>query len=382
MVRLRRLVACLLAANAACIFPLSSDPTATESDPDEDDDGTTAVDPTTAAAPTTGADPATTTSSSTDTGIDDTGSEPQPTGWPPDDDRLEPILTEVWEFEAMDLGDVDGDGRLDLVTSGTGYPPRVDVYPGLGDGSFVDRDAAVVTELFGFSRFVLGDVDGDGRSDVLAYGTGFPPRVTVYTGDAGFGFTELGTTDLFESTHMHAGDLTGDGRADLVIGKGDSVYPWLQVWPGTPAGLADAPIFEAQPWAYDLLRSGDVDGDGRIDVVTASAGYPPQIYVHAGDGAGGFGEPEIAQIWQFSMLDVGDIDGDGRADVASDIPNNAWRFQHYRSLPDGWAEAVTHEGYTFDRLELGDVDGDGCADLVVRATGYPARIAVYLASTF
>jgi len=382
MVRLR-LAACLLAANSACIFPLSPDPTATEgsADEDDDDDTTTAAAATGEVDPTTGS-PATTSTPPGTTG-DATASDPDPqtSGWPDDIDRIEPVVTEVWNFEAMDLGDVDGDGRLDLVTSSTGAPPRLTVYPGLGDGSF-DRDAAVDTEVYTFSQFVLGDVTGDGRSDVLAQGTGSPPRVTVYAGGADLGFTELATTELFVFEHMHAGDLTGDGRADLVIGDGDRSYPWVQVWPGTPAGIADAPVFEGEPWAYQLLRSGDVDGDGRLDVVTASAGFPPQIYVHAGDGAGGFGEPVIAAIYNFSLLDLGDLDGDGRTDVATDIPGNAWRFQYYRSLPDGWTDAVDRDGYGFDRFELGDVDGDGRADLVARGTGYPARVEVYLASAF
>nr|WP_276603899.1 VCBS repeat-containing protein [Nannocystis pusilla] len=176
----------------------------------------------------------------------------------------------------MDLGDVDGDGRLDLVTAGTGAPPRVTVYPGRGDGTF-DRDAAVDTALFTFSQFVVADVTGDGRADVLAHGTGSPPRITVYAGGDDLAFAELATTELFEFDHMHAGDLTGDGHADLLVGRGESPSPWIQVWPGTADGIADAPVFEASPWTYALLRSGDVTGDGHVDLVTAGAGFPPQL---------------------------------------------------------------------------------------------------------
>src|SRR5690606_1296266 len=141
------------------------------------------------------------------TGIPDptTGPVPDPTtegpvgstGWPDGEDPLVPIVSLVWAFEAMDLGDVDGDGRLDLVTSGTGFPPRVTVYPGGGDGSF-DRDAAVETELSTFSTFVLGDVDGDGRVDVLTHETGAPPRVSVHVGHTDLCFSLLATTEVFE----------------------------------------------------------------------------------------------------------------------------------------------------------------------------------------
>ncbi|MCY0988706.1 FG-GAP-like repeat-containing protein [Nannocystis sp. ILAH1] len=387
--RLCRVAAVLPVACAGCIFPLSPDPTATDasttapgtaatSDGDpatSAQDSTTAADSTTPGAPTTG-DPS--------SGPDDTGDDPPDPSGPDltgdDDPSLEPVVTEVWDFEAMDLGDVDGDGRLDLVTSGTGAPPRITVYPGRGDGTF-DRDAAVDTALFTFSQFVVADVTGDGRADVLAHGTGSPPRVTVYAGGEDLGLAELATTELFEFDLMHAGDLTGDGHADLLIGRGESPSPWLQVWPGTADGIADAPVFEASPWAYALLRSGDVTGDGHLDLVTAGTGSPPQLRVHPGDGAGGFGEPEITEVFNLAWLDLGDIDGDGRADAATDIPNNAWRFQFYLATPDGWSPAMARDGFNFLRFELGDVDGDGRADLVAHAAGYPPRVEVYLASS-
>ncbi|WAS94588.1 FG-GAP repeat domain-containing protein [Nannocystis punicea] len=399
--RLPRAAAVLLLANAGC--PLSFDPTAADASTaapittatSDLDPATSEADPTggtspagtsapttSTGAPTTGDDTGDDDTGDDDTGDDDTGDDDTgdddtgpDDGWP---DSLTPVVTEVWDFEALDLGDVDGDGRLDLITSGTGYPPRVDVYPGLGDGSF-DRDAVVVSELWDFSQFVVADVTGDGRADVLAQGTGYPPRVTVYAGGGDLAVTELATTDVFEFTHMQAGDLTGDGRADLLIGDGLVSWPWLQVWPGTAEGIADAPLFEADPWAFALLRSGDVTGDGRVDVVTASTEFPPQFYIHPGDGDGGFGEPQISEIWDLSWFDLGDLDGDGRADAAADIPNNEWRFQLYLAGADGWSDAGAREGYNFFRFELGDVDGDGRADLVTHASGYPPRVDVYLA---
>ncbi|PCC71577.1 Repeat domain-containing protein [Nannocystis exedens] len=392
--RLGRVAAALPVACAGCIFPLSSDPTATDASTaapasaatSDDGPGTSEQDPTTGVEPGTAGAPTTGTGSGDPPGTsgpDDTGEPPGTSG--PDDTGAEdparmPLVTEVWEFEAMDLGDVDGDGRLDLVTSGTGAPPRVTVYPGRGDGTF-DRDAAVDTPLFAFSQFVVADVTGDGRADVLAHGTGSPPRVTVYAGGDDLALSELATTELFVFDHMHAGDLTGDGRADLLIGRGDGPSPWVQVWPGTAGGLADAPVFEASPWAFARLRSGDVTGDGKVDLVTASTGSPPQLHVHPGDGAGGVGEPAISEVYNLSWFDLGDVDGDGRVDAATDIPNNPWRFQIYLATADGWSDATAYEGHHFLRFELGDVDGDGRADLVAHASGYPPRVEVYLASS-
>lgn len=379
----------VLAGSAGCLPPLSPDKAATESGVASATDSTgstsfagSAGSASSASVSATGGpgstgEPGTT---SADPPVTTTQSPGSTGGWP-GDVPLEPRVTEVWRFDAMDLGDVDGDGHIDLVTSGTGAPPRVTVYPGRGDGTFA-REAAVESPLWSFTAFVVADVTGDGRADVLAKGTGAPPRVTLYAGQENFQVVELQTTEVFTSTHMHAGDIGGDGFADLLIGAGEGLPPWVDVWPGGPAGLAEAAGFEGELWRYELLRSGDVDGDGRADVVTASLGFPPQLYVHAGDGEGGFGAPAIAEVYNLSWLDIGDVDGDGRADAVTDIPGNAWRFLVYRSQPGGWSEPTSYAGFNFEGFELGDVDGDGRADVVARASGEPPRVEVYLAADF
>lgn len=290
-----------------------------------------------------------------------------------------PVVSEVWAYDAFDLGDVDGDGRVDLITANTGQPPRVTVYAGLGDGSFAGKDAAVETQIAGFLAFVAADATGDGRADVLAQGTGFPPRVSAHAGRADGGFDALATTEVFTFTHMHAVDMDGDGRAELLTGNGDGDPPQVHVWPGTAMGVGDAPLFSGMVWQYGALRGGDVDGDGLADVLTADPDPTAQRFVHAGDGLGGFAAPVAADMFKYSKLDLGDVDGDGRADVVTDVPNNPWRFQLYRSAHDELAVPAVLDGFNYLAFDLGDVTGDGLADIVATPTGAPPRVEVYVA---
>lgn len=307
-----------------------------------------------------------------------TGSEPPATTGEPFPPGPEPVVSPVFEFVAMDLGDVDGDGRLDLVTSGAGFPPRITCYRGGGDGSF-DQATSVVSELPDFAAFVVADVTGDGHADVLAQGTGAPSRIGVYVGDAGGGFTALATTELPTFTQMHAADFDGDGAADLLTGTGDGFPPRVQVWRGGPAGIADLPLYTGEVFTYTGLRAVDLDGDAHPDLVTAGAGAPPRLNVYMGDGLGGFAAPVVHELFTFSMFDGGDLDGDGRGDIVTDVPGNAWRFTLYRSTPGQWGAPADLEGSNFVGFELGDVDGDGHADIVARPTGAPPRVEVYLA---
>jgi hypothetical protein len=291
--------------------------------------------------------------------------------------RAIPIGSEVWAYVDHDLGDVDGDGVVDLVTSATGSPPRVTVYPGSGDGTF-DKAAGVDSELFAFSAFVVADVTGDGRADVLAQGTGAPPRVTVYAGAADATVSELATTEVYTFTHMHALDLDGDAAAELLTGKGEGSPPSVLVWPGGAPGIGAPALFAADVTIYALLRGGDVDGDGDGDVVTLSPGSPPQAFVHAGDGTGKFAAAASSPIFNFTRADVGDVDGDGRADLVTDSPGNAWILQVYRRASEGFAAPVVVDGFNYADLEIGDVDGDGRGDVVVNPDGAPPRVEVYL----
>jgi hypothetical protein len=161
---------------------------------------------------------------------------------------------------------------------------------------------------------------------------------------------------------MTAGDLDGDGKVDLVVGTFNS---GVKVLLNKGEGAFSAPV----SYAYSGdVAAGDVSGDGKLDLVVANQ---RDIWVLVNDGSGKFTAP-IAPVNRtsghyFASPAVGDFDKDGKADIViSDI--NADPPVVTVLLNQGAGKFATPVsspvGSYIGRLVLQDMDGDGCPDVV------------------
>ncbi|WP_189155668.1 FG-GAP-like repeat-containing protein [Lentzea pudingi] len=209
------------------------------------------------------------------------------------------------------LGDVNGDGKPDLVIVGTGPTGSGRTEAHVLDGATnYSTWLAHWTTAAGYSngpndRHLLGDVNGDGRADLVIVGTGptGSGRTEAHVLDAATGYstwyahwaTASGYTDGPNGRHL-LGDVNGDGRADLVIvGVGSTgsgrleahvldaatgYSTWYAHW-ATTAGYA-APS--------DRFVLGDVNGDSRADLVVVSTGPTGsgRLEAHVLDSATGY----------------------------------------------------------------------------------------------
>ncbi len=217
-------------------------------------------------------------------------------------------------------GDFTGDGRDDIVTFTHGS--LGDVYVAASDG-----------DSFGAGRKwhdwfaphgeapVVGDFDGDGRDDVATFTQGATADVHVALSDgSAFGAGASGKWhDFFAPAGEFpaAADVNGDGKDDIVaFTQGSRADVYVALSTGSGFGPAEKAHEFFAPHA-EQPRVGDVNGDGKDDIVTFTGGTSGDAYAALSDGRG-FG---ASQKWHDGLVSAGefpylsDVDGDRRDDV-------------------------------------------------------------------
>jgi len=240
----------------------------------------------------------------------------------------------------LDVGDLNGDGWVDVVVSrfigdsGFGEPGGVQVFLNQGGVLSSEPSWEAPDSFFSFSC-ALGDVDRDGDLDLaVAVGEPYynnPGRSLLYLNDgkANFGTPVWNTEVDRHSMDVAWSDFDGDGWLDLVFANVGSPPVLFNNLGGS---LADEPAWEAvgtpESFESNSIEWGDVDGDGQLDLVVSEnkqLGGSGSVSLYCGAEWELCWQSEDDPAYQ-SALSLEDVDNDGDLDLFSGSWWGAVRF--------------------------------------------------------
>jgi hypothetical protein len=236
------------------------------------------------------------------------------------------------------VNDFGNDGFADVLLVGS---PPVYMYSGNGAGGFTA--AYVGGRTTGYNVIGTADYDADGKADVFWYNpTTGALQVWRMNGATLVQVVNAGNV-IGGTTPLAIGDFGGDGRADILLGSTTNVY----LLTGSAAGTFSAAYVAARPGGWNLLSSDDVNADMKSDLTWYNPGTR-ELYYWVMNG----GTPVVGRGGNFAIggtepMRTGDYNGDGRLDIVLGSATNIYMMSgnaagnfnaaYVAARPGGWA---------------------------------------------
>ena len=281
------------------------------------------------------------------------------------------------------LADVNGDGLLDIIGVASGQFGQYGVALGNGTGRFTYSASGYGSTagtnggfgVGGIYGLAVGDLNEDGKADMIAAGSN---AVLVRLGNGAGWFTAAADVPTPSAAGLTLADVNGDKHLDILVLSASTLLVRLGDGTGkfTPVGGSATPV----GLGASVLATGDVNEDGRLDVLTSNV-TANTVSVRLGDGKGGFqlaATPEVAVGLSPHMIELSDFNRDGHLDFVSTTQNGFTTTTVSVRLGDGkggFGKGDVPElkaGIQPDGLAVTDCNRDGQPDLLIGNVGYPS----------
>lgn len=271
-------------------------------------------------------------------------------------------LDDKFRSEGSSVGDFNNDGKLDI-SAGT-------VYYAAPDWKLTQvTDKLPEYDPHGYSQSFCNfaeDLNGDGRTDLIV--VGFPNKETFWyeqPQSPSEPWTRHVLTPVTNNESPDMRDVDGDGRRELLLGwepggyvgyakrTADATAPWQLIAVSAPNAPGSAKFAHG-------IGSGDVNGDGRIDVLVKDGWW--EAPAEKTESPWTFHKAPLSE--NCSQMYVYDFDGDGDADILSSSAHGIGIWWHEQT-PEGWKTHDIDKSFSQTHsLCLADMNGDGLPDFV------------------
>ena len=278
------------------------------------------------------------------------------------------ILTdEPMNSSSAAIGDIDSDGDLDVFAAS--YTDGMMWFENLDGMGQYNAPQFIAPELKRPHQVYASDLNGDGSNDVL-FAASDDNKIGWYPnqGNGEFGLQKIVNLTAQGATSVFATDLDGDHDNDILsASKKDNTIAWYENLDGA-GNFGTTSIIWSSHSDPTEVHAADLDGDGDMDVLSASSGDHTVAW-YKNDGSGGFGPPSIISTTTTGAFDVitADLDGDGDLDVlASGKAGDtiAWFENSDGAGTFNMAQVLFDGSESVNELFAADIDGDGDLDVV------------------
>jgi len=287
----------------------------------------------------------------------------------------EKIVTDISDSSDIFVVDINNDNKVDLVCT-SAIDDEVSWYQNLDNQGDFSLELPISVNTNSPRSVYAADIDGDGDKDVLSASYD-DDKIAWYEnidGLGNFGQQKIITTSAVYAGSVYAADIDGDGDMDVISASAvDSKVAWYQNIDGQGTFGPQRIIsidFTGTINGGSSVFATDIDGDGDIDVLAGfETGGENNYWFENVDGLGNF-IPRAISIYRYQVVSIyaADMDGDNDMDIIIHNDDNAFRLCWFENIDgngtfnDDWNFIADPNGAKGIYVE--DIDNDGDMDVL------------------